>query len=201
MSDQPGLFDLPAPEVAVVARAGRGRSRETFSRTVFAEMTVQDARALRAAALRVLDEDVIVISEIGEPSDAEDDLADLREGVDGSALAALEWCLAPTVGMWPLLEADAVRIVALEVDLEEPAQAQIRARWTVTIKIRDASVARELALAACPAANNAARAEIQRSFAAVWHWAAEPYAPVTEIPGVAWTPVGVSVEQIFTRPR
>ena len=72
---------------------------------------------------------------------------------------------------------------------------------TVTIKITDAADVRELALAACPVTDQAARAEIDASFAAAWQWAANPCAPMTGIPGVTWTCVEVVVEQVLARSR
>jgi hypothetical protein len=100
-----------------------------------------------------------------------------------------------------LLEADAVQIVALEISVEETTAAQIRASWTVSVQLRDVPAVRELASAACPATEPEARAEIEESFAAAWHWAAEPYGPLRGVPGVGWTPVEVTVEQIPARSR
>jgi hypothetical protein len=71
----------------------------------------------------------------------------------------------------------------------------------VTVKIRDAAAVRELALRRCPAADPAARAEIEESFAAAWRWAADPCAPMTGIPGVSWTCADVIVEQELARSR
>lgn len=189
---------MPTPQTPTPARASSGRSRETYARTVVADVSVQDGGALRAEARRLLDESVVVIS---EASDAQGDAPDPQEEIDTSAAAALGWCLEPTLGLWPLIEADAVRLIAIDVNLDEKTAGQIRTRWTVTIKIQDAVTARELALAACPSADIKARAEIERSFAAAWHWAAEPYAPLAQIPGVIYHPAGVNVEQIFARAR
>lgn len=71
----------------------------------------------------------------------------------------------------------------------------------MTIKLSDAPAARELVLTACPVADPVARAGIERSFAAVWNLAAGPYAPITDVPGIVWTPVVVTVEQIMSRSR
>ncbi len=205
MSDQPGLFDLVVPEVPTPARSGRGRARETYARTVVADVTVQNRQALRAAALRVLDVGIVMI---GESPDEPDDLPDPREEIVTSDAAAVQWCLEPTTGMELLLESGVVRILSIdmgcdEVETEQTSGAgtQVRARWTVTVKIRDGHAARELALAACPVTDAEARAEVERSFSAVWHRTAPPYAPMAGIPGVTWEPVGVIVEQILARPR
>jgi hypothetical protein len=205
MNDQPGLFDLIVPEVPAPARSGRGRARETYARTVVADVTVQNHQALRAAALRVLDSGIVLIS---ESSDEPADLPDPREEIATSDGAAVQWCLEPTAGMELMLESGVVRILSIDMGCDEVeadhasgAGAQVRARWTVTVKIRDAHAARELALAACPVTDAEARAEIERSFSAVWHWTAPPYAPIAGLPGVTWAPVGVTVEQILARPR
>jgi hypothetical protein len=71
--------------------------------------------------------------------------------------------------------------------------------WTVTVKISDVETVRELARAACPDTEQHARAEIDAGFAAAWHWAADPCAPVADIPGIAWTCVEVAVELARTR--
>lgn len=147
MSDQAGLFDMPDPvPPRPPTRSGRGRARETFARTVVADVSVHDAGALRAEASRALDHSVV----IGEAADAEDDdLLDPREEISTSPAAAV----------------------------------------------------RELALTACPATDVATHAEIEQSFAAAWHWAADPHAPLAAIPGVTWTSVKVTVEQVLSRAR
>lgn len=197
MPEQPGLFDAPSPPVPAPARPGRGRARETYARTVVADVTVRDAAALREEALRVLDDDGIVI---GESPGMREDPLDPREEAATSAAAALAWRLEPTAGLWPMLDAGAVQMIDVDLAVEEKSAAQVKARWTVTIKIRDAPAARALALAACPATDARARAEIGHSFAAVWRWAADPYTPLMGVPGITWSPVSVTVEQVMSRP-
>jgi len=52
--NEPGLFDMPDCEPpAPPERPQRGRNRETWARTVTAEVAIIDAEALREAALRV----------------------------------------------------------------------------------------------------------------------------------------------------
>ncbi len=118
-----------------------------------------------------------------------------------SSAAALGWCLEPTTGLWPLLDAGALQVAAVNLAVDEVAAARVQACWTVTVMIRDVRAVRELALAACPVTDVDARIEIERSFAAAWHRAADPYAPMTGIPGVVWAPVEVTVEQILARSR
>ncbi len=179
-------------------RSGRGRARETFARTVVADVSVHDAGALRAEASRALDHSVV----IGEAADAEDDdLLDPREEISTSPAAAVQWCVEPTMGMGPLLESGAVRIDMIDLSAEEESAGLVRVAWTVTVKVLDAAAVRELALTACPATDVATHAEIEQSFAAAWHWAADPHAPLAAIPGVTWTSVKVTVEQVLSRAR
>jgi hypothetical protein len=199
MSNQAGLFDLPDPiRPRPPTRSGRGRARETFARTVVTDVSVHDAGALRAEASRALDHTVV----IGEAADAEDDeLRDLREEISTSPAAAVQWCLEPTIGMGPLLESGAIRLDMIDLSAEEESAGLVRVTWTVTAKILDAVAVRELALTACPATDVATHAEIEQSFAAAWHWAADPHAPLAAIPGVTWTSVEVTVEQVLSRAR
>lgn len=194
MSDQAGLFDLPDPvRSRPPTRSGRGRARETFARTVTADVSVHDAEALR-----VLQHSVV----IGEAAGAEDDdLADLWEEISRSAAAAVQWCVEPTMGMEPLLESDAVRIGTIDLSAEERSAGLVRVAWTVTVKVLDAAAVRALALAACPATDVATRTEIEQGFAAAWNRAADPHAPLAAIPGVTWTSVDVAVTQVPSRPR
>ena len=162
------------------------------------DVAVLDVAALRAAALRTLDR-AITLSEGGAFDDEDDDLLTPEEEIATGVAAALQWCVEPTDGMWPLVETGAVRIDAIDLAAEERGPSQVRASWTVTIKITAAAVVRELALAACPISDQAARGDIAASFAAAWQWAADPCAPMTGIPGVTWTCVEVAVEQVFAR--
>jgi hypothetical protein len=98
-------------------------------------------------------------------------------------------------------EADAVRIPATDLHLNPTGPTACRTRWTVTVKLRDVATLRKLALDACPPDNTTARAEIATSLAAAWQWAAEPYAPLRRIPGIAWIPVHVAVHHLPARSR
>lgn len=199
MDDEPGLFDLPAPEKPEPpARTGRGRARETFARRVVVDVRVLDAGALRAQALRIVSGGIV----IGEyDADDDEELLSPEEEIAAGVAPAVQWCVEPTAGMWPLQESGAVRIDMIDLAADERGPAQVQVSWTVTVKIRDVAAARELALAACPVGDHAARAEIDRSFAAAWHWAAPPTAPMAGISGVTWTCVEVTVDQVFARSR
>jgi hypothetical protein len=199
VTDEPGLFELPDPvRPARPARTARGRARERFARRVVVDVAVVDVAVLRAEALRILDQG-ITISE--GALDDDDDLLSPEEEITASVAAAVQWCVEPTEGLWPLLEAGAVRIDAIELRAEELGPSQVRVSWTVTVKISDAEAVRELARVACPDTEQDARAEIDAGFAAAWHWAADPCTPVTDIPGVTWTCVEVAVEQVLARTR
>ncbi|MGH3720470.1 MAG: hypothetical protein ACRDRI_16820 [Pseudonocardiaceae bacterium] len=205
MKDQPRLFELADLDVAAPARSGRGRARETYARTVVADVTIQDHHTLRAAALRAFSGGIVLLD---LPSDGPDDLPDTEEEIDTSDAAAVQWCLEPTTGMELLLESGVARILSIDTGCDEvepeptsDAATQVRAWWTVTVRIGDAAAARELALASCPVTDADARTEIDRSFSAVWHWTAPPYAPMADIAGVTWSPVGVTVKQVLARPR
>ncbi|MEO7194049.1 MAG: hypothetical protein ABIZ05_04385 [Pseudonocardiaceae bacterium] len=203
MNDQPGLFELAGLDVAAPARSGRGRARETYARTVIADVTIQNSHTLRAAALRAFSGGIVLLD---LPSDEPDDLPDTEEEIATSDAAAVQWCLEPITGMEPLLESGVVRLQTIDLGCDElepepqsGAATQVRAWWTVTVRIGDAGAARELALANCPVTDADARTEIERSFAAVWQWTAPPYAPMADIAGITWAPVGVTVEQILAR--
>jgi hypothetical protein len=136
------------------------------------DVAVLDAAALRAEALRTLDR-AITISE-GGAFDEDDDLLTPEEEIATGVAAALQWCVEPTDGMWPLVEAGAVRVDAIDLVAEERGPSQVRASWTVTIKITYGAAVRKLALGACPVTDQAARAEIETSFAAAWQWRRTP---------------------------
>jgi hypothetical protein len=196
MTDQPGLFDLPPPPPPPpVTHSGRGRTRETWARTVTVEVTVVDRRVLRDEALRRLDTGIV----IGEFTDDDPDLADPRDDVTESCAAAVQWCLEPTEGLWPLLEG-ALRIDQVEIATTDEGPARVRASWTVTVWITDVDAVRELARSARPEGDDTARADDDAGFAAAWNRAADPYAPIHPIPGITWAPAGVEVEHILRRP-
>jgi hypothetical protein len=124
MDDRPGLFDLPAQDPSPIPlRSARGRARETFARTVVADVTVCNAAALRAHALEALERAI----PIGDAVD-DADLLDPEEEIVTSSAAALQWCLEPTNGMWPLLESDAVRIDGIDLATEERSATLVQRR-------------------------------------------------------------------------
>jgi len=197
VTDELALFDLPTPQpqsAATDARTGQGRARETHARTVTADVTVQRIPVLREAALRAYDDSPAI--PIG---DADDDRPDTREQIATDSSAALSWLLDPTQNLWPLLEADAIHLLAVDIDIDQTTPTPCRARWTVTVKLRDVAAFRQVALATCPTDNVTAREEINRSLAAAWQHAADPYAPLRHIPGITFTPIEVTVEHLHAR--
>jgi len=200
MTDEPALFDLPTAQprpVPVDTRTGRGRTRETYARTVTADITVQRIPVLREAALRAYDDSPAI--PFGDADD--DDGLDTREQIATDSGAALSWLLDPTQDLWALLEADAMDLVAVDIDIDLDAPTRCRARWTVAVKLRDVAAFRRVALASCPTAPAADREEIDHSLAAAWQHAADPFGPLRHIPGITFTPVEVSVEHLHARPR
>jgi hypothetical protein len=225
--DQLALFESPAASPTAEAGggrpSGRGRARETFTRTVTFEVKVVDEAALRAAALRAFDKGVTidlgafpmdfgaggVIRPAGEdqgedrpePEETEDDI---RAEIADDAAAALDWLIEPTAGLRDLLAADALRIISVDLSIDDPdphEDAHYRVGLAVMVKLMDPPAFREIALAACPDDDPAARTDIGESLAAAWNRAADPSAPLRDVPGVTWTCREVTVEQILARDR
>lgn len=197
MTDELTLFDLPTTQpqpASADGRTGRGRARETYARTVTADITVQRIPVLREAALLAFDDSPAI--PIGG---ADDDGLDTREQIATDSAAALSWLLDPTQDLWPLLEAEAIDLLAGDIDIDQTSPTQCRARWAVTVKLRDVAAFRRVALASCPAADPAVREEINRSLAAAWQHAADPYAPLRHIPGVTVASIEVAVEHLHAR--
>ena len=118
VNEQESLFQVPEPvALAPAARGGRGRARETWARDVSARVRVVDPAALRAAALRILDAAFTIDGVTADESD--EALMDPAEDIATSDAAALQWCIEPTDGMWPLLEAGAARIDHVEIAVDD----------------------------------------------------------------------------------
>jgi hypothetical protein len=157
-------------------------------------VTIVDAAVLRTAGLRYLDEGPSVELELSGTAE-DDDLPDLREQIAESAAAALEWLIWPTEGLHQTGESGAFRILSMETEVDEHSASRCTVTWTVTVKLIDVPVLREIAKAACPDGGE----EIGQSLAAAWHHAAEPYAPLRSIPGITWQPGSVTVDQIIAQ--
>jgi hypothetical protein len=220
MADQAALFDLPStglPRAASPApgpstsrsRVRQGRARQTYARTVEAEVRVQRRTMLHTKALRSFDKTPKLVighvdpDDLDEPSDPghlDEEGPYSRHGIATDWTAALGWLLDPTSDLWPLIDAGALRLLAVDVDLTEHTGQQCRLAWTVTVKLEDVAALRDIAVAAVPDGDTHARTEIGESLAVAWRWAAEPYAPLRAIPGITWTPVQVTVEHKPARP-
>jgi hypothetical protein len=199
MADELTLFDPPEPERRPrVARSEPGRAGMTYTRSVTADIQLRHRPTLCQAAVRVFDAAPVLF--IGEVDDAEDD-QETRRQLGRDWLAALRWLIDPTAGLSPLVEADAVRMPATDLHVNPTGPTACRTRWTVTVKLHNVATLRQLALDACPPDNTTARTEIAASVAAAWQWAAEPYAPLRRIPGIAWIPVDVTVHHLPARSR
>ncbi len=198
VNEQESLFQVPEPvALAPAARGGRGRARETWAREVSARVRVVDPAALRAAALRILDSGFTIDGVTADESD--EALTDPAEDIATSDAAALQWCIEPTDGMWPLLEAGAARIDHVEIAVDDVGADGLLARWSVTVRLQDVGALRDLATRHPSDAGT--DAEVKQSLAEAWVRAADPYAPLRGVPGVTWTPAAVSVEQVYARAR
>jgi hypothetical protein len=165
---------------------------------VTAEVTIAQPAVLREEALRVLDAGTIVI--LGPADDGDVPAGrDPRQEVAESSAAALQWVVEPTAGLAELLEAGAFWITDLDLSVEEMSPVECRVRWTVTVKLRDVGALRAAALAASPAGAVLAPVEVRHSVEAAWNRAANPYAPLREVPGISWTGRAVTVEQVLAR--
>jgi hypothetical protein len=198
MTDDLALFDLPtSPRPVGPSRVERGQPGGTYERTVVAEVTVTDGEALCAAAVHAFDSApsiTIPWNDQGDHIDEEDEAEPgEREMLASDPGAALSWLIEPVDSHLPLDEAGAARTYASKVEVEDSAEAGLRVRWAVMLKVQDVTAFRQLSLDAGPDADPA---EIENSIAAAWNHAAEPYAPLRRIPGISWTPVDVRVEHI-----
>jgi hypothetical protein len=194
--DEPGLFDMPDREPAATSeRPQRGRNRETWARTVTAEVAIIDAEALHEAALRVeenaltigLHADLSVLDTVAE--------ADVEAAAD--AFAELAWLIWPADGLEGPLAAGAFQI--LSVDREAVAESEYRGSLTrtVLVKLTDVHELRRLAAQAHPEEVGL----IADSIAVAWQRAADPFAPVRSTPGTAWRPGQVEIHHVPRRVR
>lgn len=191
--DESALFHLPS-EPSPAPAPKPGRARETYARTVTTRVTVIDEAALREAAARAVEQGIVVtVYEDAESEDEEDEV------VGEDAVGALKVLVEPTAGLRPLLEDGAMWLIALELTVEELTPTESEVSWTVTAKLRDVPAVREIALSACPPGDVTARTEIESSFAAAWNRAADPYAPLHDIPGIRWEGRAVTIDHVPAR--
>ncbi|MFZ5870267.1 MAG: hypothetical protein ACOYXW_07065 [Actinomycetota bacterium] len=192
---EPGLFDLPDPgPKAPPLRSKRGSNRETWACTAIAEVTIVDAAAVHEALARAEANGVTI--DVSADSVAEDAPPAETEGETANrALDSLAWLIWPTDGLDAVLEAGAFRIISVDSEVVGESPDRGTATWTVTVKITDVDRLRRLATQAHP--DEAAL--VADSLAAAWTRAADPFAPLRSIPGIAWRPVKVVVEHLPAR--
>ncbi len=111
--NEPGLFDMPDREPPATAeRPQRGRNRETWARTVTAEVAIIDAAALREAVLRGK-ESALSIGLPADP-DVQDPVADPDPEAAADAFDELAWLIWPTDGLEGPLAAGAFRLLSVD---------------------------------------------------------------------------------------
>ncbi len=194
--NEPGLFDMADREPAASpGRLPRAKNRETWVRTVTAEVNVIDADALRDAALRV-EESGLTIA-LGASLDVKDTVAETNVDTVGDTFEKLAWLIWPTDGLEGPLAAGAFRI--LSVDSAAIAESDDRGilTWTVMVKLTDVKELRRLAAQAHPEESEL----IAASMAVAWQHAADTFVPVRSIPGIAWRPGQVEVHHVPRRAR
>ena len=191
-ANEPGLFDLPTLERPDTAStAVRGRNRQTWVRTVTAEVTVIDAGALHDAAAHAAG-NAVTIGLRADP-DVEDTTPGSSDVVPaGNAFDALGWLLWPAAGMQGPLEAGAFRVLSEDGEVVAESVDRGTVTWTVAVKLTDVDELRRLAAEAHPDAAGL----IADSLAVTWQCAADPFAPLHSIPGIAWRPGPVDVEHL-----
>lgn len=182
MVGQDALFDVPeSPRHEVAIRPGA-----SCTRSLVAEVSVDDSAALREAALASFDQSTFIdLSPL--PDSEEDEAVDTRDDIRDNDSAALSWLLEPTESVMPLLEAEAVRLHSAEICVEETAPGRLKATSTVTVIVEDLAAFREVALARCPPDDHQARRAIGRNMATAWQWAAGTNNQLRAVPGISVT--------------
>jgi len=122
--------------------------------------------------------------------DSEPGSADMAPA--GTAFDALGWLLWPPAGMERPQEAGAFRIISVYSDVVAESVDRGTVTWTVTVKLTDVDELRRLAAEAQPGAAGL----IADSLAVAWQCAADPFAPLHSIPGIAWRPGPFDVEHL-----
>lgn len=194
---EPGLFEwLPDPEPQPPpSRLPRGRNRETWALTATAEVSIVDAAAVDEALAQAEANGLM----IGWSNDAVDEDPAPHEAEAkpvARALDQLAWLIWPTDGMDALIEAGAFRVLLVDSAVVSESADRGTATWTITVKLTHVDQLRRLAAQAHPDE----AASIADSLALAWQRAADPFAPLRSIPGIAWRPLTVDVEHLPARP-
>jgi hypothetical protein len=184
MTEQPGLFDLPDPSPTSAMNTSRARGRRSKHRTLtaVADVHVVDSAILREATRKRLTEGITI--DLGPTGTTDDpDLLDPLEEFTTSDAAAVRWWIEPTSGIWPQL-AEALRLDAVGLDATDESPQGVRARWSVTVTITDIHLLRR---------RTASPDLPDDPFPELWNRAADPFAPLTDLPGATWEPISVEV--------
>lgn len=194
-ANQAGLFDLPTHErPGTASRAVRGRNRQTWARTATAEVSVIDAGALHeATAHAAQNAGTIELPVDPDVQDTEPGSADVAPA--SGVFDALGWLIWPAAGMEEPLEAGAFRVLSVDCEVTAESGDRGTVTWTVTVKLTDVDELRRLAVEAHPDAAGS----IADSLAVAWQCAADPFAPLHSIPGIAWRPGPVAVGHLPAR--
>jgi len=196
-ADEPALFDMPSAEQPAKSQARqRGRNRETWARTVTAEITIVDPAALREAARRVR-ESAVTITLPALPHEDDPVAEDPPVGDTEHAFDALTWLLWPTDSMEEPLEAGAFRVLSEDIEVEPESDDRGTLAWTVTVKLTDVRMLRRLAAEAHPDE----AAWIADSLPTAWQCAADPFAPLHAIRAIVWKPGPVTVQHVPEKSR
>jgi hypothetical protein len=195
-ADEPALFDMPCERQPVVSPLGqRGRNRETWSRTVTADITVVDAEALRDAAREARESAVqVVLHE--RAGDVDAGAEDSGVEAEAHALDALTWLLWPTAAMEPPQEVGAFRVLEEDIEVTPVSEDHGTLTWTVAVKLTDVNTLRRLAAQADPDQASTLR----ESLAVAWQLAADPFEPLHSIPAITWRPGPVTVQHRRRKP-
>ncbi|WEV77841.1 hypothetical protein O9K63_14795 [Janibacter cremeus] len=194
-NDEPGLFDMAAPEPrAPRRRPHRGRNRETWVRTVTAEVTIIDAATLDRAAQDA--ERNAVSIDLGPVPD-EEDIGTAYEETPGSSVDLIAGMIWATDGQHDLIETGAFRIKEITSEVVDDSGTSGALSWSTTVTLTHVERLRELATRAHPADG----ALIEDDLKVAWNHAADPYAPIRSIPGIEWQPLTVDVEHLPARPE
>ena len=188
--DEPVLFDLPGHDRSPLPDPPLpGRRRETWACRVAANVTIHDADAVRNAAERA-QQSAVAVGLSADPTVGDSDVDSPSDPFD-----ILAWLVWPTDGLEELLEAGAFRILELNSEVAPESDEACVLSWTVTVKLTDVAALRRIAIRAHPDEAE----QIRGSLALAWQHAADPFAPLREIPGITWQPGQVAVRHVPRR--
>lgn len=193
-SDDPGLFEMVVQAAATSAtRPSRGRMRETWVCTVSADATIVDSAALDAAMAQA-EADGFLVGILQE--DNGDEASDDRGDGTVAGFDRVGWLLWPTDGLDSVLEAGAFDVREVTTEVAAVSDVEGTATWSITVRLRDVSALRRIAVAAYPEESPA----ITESLVAAWQCAIDPFAPIRSVPGITWQPGAVEILHVPARP-